>query len=232
MSIYHYLPKGKFTLRMLAPAALVFVFGIVAMGGVASLPALQPYFPWSDGVAPAQWKDGRTPSAKATETGMFAQAAAHPRNLAVALAHAPKACVSGNVQSDVQRRICDDFWNRVGIATAVLAIPLFAVALFYYFMFDSLTVTYRRARRRFENGKIAVRGIITDPPELPNDFYGWMYCLRAVCVQLQNGKQVKVYLPLDAPASRPGDPLIGVEVAGGRYLAMAYTPHVAVVLGS
>jgi hypothetical protein len=101
---------------------------------------------------------------------------------------------------------------------------------------DLLAGFYRRSRKKVDSGQAAFKGTVTQPPEAPNDFFGWFFCLRAISLQLPNKKQVKVYQPLEAPLPLPGQEFAvydgGSHFGQKRHLGQLYAPHLAIVSGS
>ncbi|MCM2322139.1 MAG: hypothetical protein NDJ90_02650, partial [Oligoflexia bacterium] len=160
----------------------------------------------------------------------------HVGDLGASLGDLAPGCWSGDTQSDFQAGQCAESWRKIGWS-ALLAVSPFAIALFFLFLaWDSLQFTYRRIQKKIEKGQGAFTGTVTEPAELPNDLYGYLYCMHSISVQLANGHQARVYVPVTAPLPRPGQLIAAIEAPQAfgrkRFIAMAYTPHVAVVSGA
>jgi hypothetical protein len=114
-------------------------------------------------------------------------------------------------------------------------LPFGAAWLVWYLGFSSLSGVYRRARKRFETNKPLGAGIVTDPAEAPSDWFSRIYCLRVVSVAVGGGKQLKVYLPLDAALPVPGAKMVLFEpismMGELRHFGLHYAPHVVVFAG-
>ncbi len=153
------------------------------------------------------------------------------------LSQIPHSCLlRGEVVSDFQRKQCRDYWNRLLSTGSIGALPGVLILGFYFIVFGSLSSTYLNARKKIEKGKVKLGGVVTDPAQGPQDLFSWFYCLRTVIIQLPDRKQMKVYVTMDAPLPHPGQTLAVLEAeevfGEKRYLALLYTPHVAVIRGS
>ena len=66
--------------------------------------------------------------------------------------------------------------------------------------------------------------------------FRWLFCFRAISVELANKQQVTVLLPNDSLLPQPGQTFavyaVGKRFGHERYTAQLYAPHVAVVAGS
>lgn len=209
---FHYVPKRLFLTRMAAPALGVFLLGLFILEGVVRSPALRP-------------KEVRATSG-ANEL---------LRHVRFDLRHPPEACVSGEQLSAFQSRQCEQYWDRLIMEGFLAALPLLLAGFYLLLFFDSLTLLYKKTRRKIENKQIAFGGKVTKPAEAPNDVFGWVYCLRTISVELKGGKQIKVYIPLDMPIPHPNQTLaiydLGKFFGSKRYMAVVYAPHVAVISG-
>lgn len=223
---FHYVPKRRFLFRMIGPAFGVFFAGYVAMGILA--------------VDPALTGPKRAPTAILKTDPVTGPALTAGRQHLAQMTHSwfniPEVCWGGNQVNEFQTRQCADFWERMWLGSAVAAIPFAAVALFFFLALEQIAGFYRRQNRKVVEGQAILAGTVTDPPEAPNDFFGWFFCLRAITVELRNRKQIRVYLPVEAPVPLPGQTLAifdGGNVFGAqRYVAVLYAPHLAIVAGS
>jgi hypothetical protein len=149
--------------------------------------------------------------------------------------HGPEGCVSGDVHSDFQRGRCREFWSKVGQASGIAVAPFVLLALVYLLGMDSLTNTYRRARKKIESRKAIARGVVTNPARASNDFYGWLYGFRPISVDMGKGRQIRVYFPLEGRLPLPGDPVAvftpGRAMGRHRFFGEFHAPHVAVIAG-
>lgn len=220
---YHELPRVRFLVRMATPILFVFILGFFALG-------LTP--PQHATRRPAGMEAKPAPTANLPP---FQVAKTHYEVLLNDWKKMPEPCWTGKTVNEVQARQCDEFWKKWLTSAAIGAAPFGSVLLFIYLALDSLGLTYDRARRRIKNRRMLFAGVVTEPAHAPADLYAWVYCMQAVTVQLGNGVQIKVYLPLTAPRPRPGETLAifdGGRVFGTkRYLAMFYAPHLAIVRG-
>jgi hypothetical protein len=144
-------------------------------------------------------------------------------------------CWGDNAVNDFQRRQCSEFWDRLGLGALLGLLPLGLGWLAWTLAFGSLQSFYRTARKRIESAKPVMGGIVTDPAEAPGDLFSRFYCLRPIGVQLLDGRQLKVFIPLDAPIPVPGEKMAVFEaiqaMGEARHVAQVYAPHVAVVAG-
>ena len=205
---FHDVPKLRFLARIGLPLFLSYWVGFLIMGMVVENPK---------------------------SLSIFQAGAAHHRKVQATLFNLPQACKSGSFTSDFQRKQCDDFWLKFTQDGIIAAIPFAFVFALYWLAQDSLALTYRRGLKRIQEGKALFSGKVTDPAALPQDAYGWFYCFRSISVQLSDGRQLRVYTPVEAPIPRPGE-ILAVFDGGNMYgksraLGVIYTPHVMVVRG-
>lgn len=207
---YHYLPRKRFWLRIAAPLVGVYLAGLLITGVLTEVPLAR----------------GKSLSGRAQ---------AHQAEFLHRVTHVPEVCWSGNAVNEFQVRQCGEFWRALLSDAGIFSIPWALVVVFYLACMDSLSLLYRRARKRIEKGEALFQGVVTKPSRLPQDFFSWAYCLRPLSVQLPNGRQLRVHLPLDETEPQPGEKVAvfdgGKAFGQTRYLALIYTPHVAVVLG-
>jgi hypothetical protein len=150
-------------------------------------------------------------------------------------AHVPEVCWGDNAVNGFQKKQCNEFWNRLALGAALGLMPFGLVGLLYYLAMDSFFTIYRRGRKRVDSAQALASGTVTNPAGAPGDFFSRFYCFRTVGVQFKDGKQIKVYIPLDTPMPSPGSKLAvfkAITVMGElRHFAVVYAPHVAVVSG-
>ena len=200
------------------PCALVFVFFFFCVGVVATS---------------VEFQNSQVPAAVPP---FWIASFNHYREVFSNVSQIPEVCWSGSAVNDFQVHQCDQYWGHL-LKSGGLALASFVlVALFLFLSLDNLNGTYKRARKRAEKGKAAFGGTVTNPAEGPGDIFSWFYCLRPVMVELQDKRQLKVYVPLEFSAPTPGQTLAVFEEISSfgekRRLAVLYAPHVAVVRGA
>jgi hypothetical protein len=226
---------------MIPGIAVAFVLGFMVMGGVASSPDSSTALGQMLGTTPAA--AARLPASSALvppepmlSSNPLVAATLHWKQVLSYWFGYPSICWGDNAVNDFQRSQCVDFHDRLITGTLIALIPTGVALLFLFLAVEQLSGFYRRSRKTIDKGKALFAGVVTNPAEAPNDFFGRTFCMRAISVQLSNKKQMNVYLPLTAPVPLPGQTLAvfdGGKVLGAkRYIATLYAPHLAVVSGS
>lgn len=146
---------------------------------------------------------------------------------------APQACLEQNIQNEFQKKQCNEYWLRATIAVLIVAAPIAATALFIIISLDMFRTFHQRIRRRIEKGKTLKIGMVTNPPNAPNDWFGWLCCMRTVIVEFSDHTQIRVYVSYNSEAPTPGQNMAIYEVPGvfgiKTYFALHYTPHMSVM---
>jgi hypothetical protein len=149
------------------------------------------------------------------------------------LLNIPESCWPGNAVSEFQTHQCELFWNKLTSSVLLDLFPLIITIGFLLWGIGSMSQVYRRVRKQLDHSSAQFSGIVTQPPEASEDLFSWCFCFRPVAIQLANGHQVKVYVPLADPAPRAGETLAifaaGIWWGKKRYVGMLYAPHVSVV---
>lgn len=212
---------------MLVPLGVAFFAAVVAMGVVADPKTFRPQ--------PVESAAGIVREIPSDVREMSQSGLNHWRSVLFFATHVPEVCWSDNAVNDFQRRQCDEFWERLGMGALLSLLPFGAVWLVWASALGSFQGFYRTARKRVEAAKPVAGGVVTDPAQAPGDLFSRFYCLRPIGVQLTDGRQVKVYLPLDSPMPLPGVKMAVFEPISAlgepRHLGQVYAPHVAVVAG-
>jgi len=155
--------------------------------------------------------------------------------LPVDIAEFPDICLTGHAASSFQGRRCTERWVMLSLRTLGVALPFLAVFLFFQISWRLVRGAYEEADTKLRLGKDSFVAVTTQPSQLTNDFYGWFHSLNAVSVQLKNGKQMKVYVPIEAGLPKPGAKLViaplGKKFGAPRAMGIVYIPHVSVVSG-
>jgi hypothetical protein len=202
---------------MAGPAAGVFGVAFLVMGVLANSPDFAP---------------SRAPSASVPPVAMAFQTYT---KLLYDSTHVPEVCWNGDTVSSHQENQCKDFWAALATRALLAAGPIAVAVIFLMVGLDQLKGFYRKSRKKVEKAQALFAGTVTDPPEAPNDAFGWFYCLRAVSLELKNKTQMKVYLPIDAPDPMPGQTFAvfdgGKAFGAKRHIGVLYAPHLAVVSG-
>lgn len=212
---------------MLGPVAAAFFLGIAVMGWVAD----------PDTFEPKTIKSAASPNAELPDSlqGLSRGGLNHWRTIYYFGTHIPEVCWGDNAVNEFQKRQCGAFWDHLEMGAGLSLLPFGIAWVFWRIALGSILGLYRKARKRIEGGKPIAQGVVTNPAQAPGDLFSRMYCLRTIGVQLQGGKQVKVYVPLDSPEPQPGQKMAvfePVNVMGeSRHFAMIYAPHVAVIAG-
>ena len=114
-------------------------------------------------------------------------------------------------------------------------LPFAMVWVFWQLISGALVGLYRKGRKVVDAGKPIASGMVTSPAIAPADAFSLFFCFRPISVQLKNGAQMKVYIPIDATIPKPGQTMAIFEpvsaMGGKRHFAVIYAPHVAVVSG-
>jgi len=204
---FHSVQKRLFLVRMIRPGIFVVFIGFLLMGALSRSAEID---------LPA------LPMAQYQYSKFFHE-----------LVNVPSICVTGKTVNEFQVQQCQAYWNTLLVRTFWFSFPFLCLMAFLFFGFDYVWLTYRRAAKKIETGKGAFVGVVTNPPDVPNDIYGWFHCFRLMSAQVQKGQQIQVYIPLNAPKPEPGSRLsvadVGKRFGKQRYVGVIYTPHVAVV---
>jgi hypothetical protein len=227
MNPFNVVPRTRFITNLIGPAVGVFVISVIAMGIIADPQTFVPKPVKSTGVVHAELpRDLQT----ATRGGIN-----HWRTIFFFATHVPEVCWGDNAVNDFQKGQCDEFWNHLAMGGALCLLPFAATWLFMQISMGSLSTVYRRGRKRVDSGKVMAVGVVTSPARAPADFFSRFYCMQPISVQLQSGKQLKVYLAEDASEPSPGMTMAIFEplsiMGEARHFAVLYAPHVAVVSG-
>lgn len=211
-------PKNQFITRMIGPSIGIWIIGWLCVGLIANSPSFQ---------------EAKGPAAVLP---MWEASAQHYHTLFKAFSEAPSVCWSGSEVNDFQKTQCNRFWEIFFKFGALGLLPFGGVGLFYYIGLETIAGTFRKVRKKIKTGKVALSGVVTQPPDAPSDTFSWLYCVKPITVQLANKTQMTVYISLDAPDVRPGQTMVlfeaGKILGEKRYLAMLYAPHVAVIKGA
>ena len=209
MTPFHYIPKQKFLLRMIRPAIFAMFFGYVVMGFISV--------------------------EKAVSLPPLQMAHYQYTKLAYDVTHIPSYCRTGDFANEYRKSQCNEFWNSMMLRVFWVALPFLFAAFFVRLMLTNLVSTYRRAEKKLQAGTGVFVGVVTDPPEMPNDLFGWFHYLRSITVELPNKHQIRVYIPHEAEIPSPGSKEAIVALGGSkgseRYAGAPFTPHVAVLSG-
>ncbi|MEK6578763.1 MAG: hypothetical protein AABZ55_06010 [Bdellovibrionota bacterium] len=216
------LPKQKFALRISGPTLGVFLLSYFIVMVVFS----------PDNT---KWNQRRDPSAIIVETDP--QASQSPVTKAFdKIFIVPPHCFFGGYDNNFQISQCQKYWKSVGEAAFYALLPLSFAFLFYIAAFDLMRMMYRNARNRISIGEAMMGGVVTHPPLAPTDFMSWAFCLRAIAVERSDKKQMRVYMAIGSQIPSAGDRVaifyVGQFFGQKRYVAVPYTPHVAVFAGS
>lgn len=228
MTPYHAVPVTRFRSRMVIPMVAVLAVGYLVMAGVATSPLI---------------RDGRQPAAVIRQSSWTVDGppvTAGAKLIARVLdqlTHFPGVCMPGATPpSEFQTTQCELFRARLLVEGAVASIPLALVLIAWMIALDLLKSFYRRCRKTVEKGQALYSGTVTKPPEAPNDWFGRLFCLRRIAIELPTRAQTTVYMPLDAPIPLPGETLAvfdgGKAFGAKRQVAILYAPHLAIVGGS
>ncbi len=222
-------PKGRFVFRLLILAVPVLAFGVLMVGILSLDPTLNPRTPAS---IPVQGEEAPPPSKPIKRTpGWFGPSQDFYRSLAEDYAALPESCWNG-AESDFQRGKCQVAWTRLLRLSALALLPLGALIAFLLFALDSLSLTYRRIRKKIGESQYLIKATVTKPARVRGDLYGWFYCLHCISVELQDKTQLRVYLSPHENIPFPGDMVavfkLGRSLGRKRYMATLYAPHVAV----
>lgn len=147
----------------------------------------------------------------------------------------PPICSGGNTVNDFQVEECAEFSKRTWLLGALAALPFALVAFYLLWALDSVRLAYRRATRILNEKRATGLGMVTAPARAPGDRFSKYYGLRPVAVQLKDGKQIKVYMPLEQSLPEPGQKLAyfewGTYFGEMRHFAVLHAPHMAIVRG-
>lgn len=224
---FHTLPKGRFRKLMAVPMAAAFFVGVIAMGAFADPGTFRPQ--------PVENAAGIYTEIPTNVTALSRGGLNHWRTIFFFGTHVPEVCWGDNAVNDFQRRQCSEFWDRLGMGALLGLLPFGAAWLIWFLAFSSLQAVYRSARKRFEANKPLGAGIVTDPALGQADWFSRVYCLRPIAVEVGGGKQLKVYMPLDAALPVPGTKIVLFEpiavLGEPRHFGLFYTPHVVVFAG-
>ena len=223
---FDYVPKVKFIRRMLAPAVFVYFIGFLTMGTLTTTEYFEkiatqpcPAFP-----PPYVIHEAPLPAARLHHELIYKYIVGYPQ-----------PCQTGEYVSEFQGRQCKIYFQRLMMLGALGLLPFALAGLFLLVTLDLIAIKYRRARGIVAEGKVLSRGTVTDPPDAPNDMFGWWYCLRSIAVQLANGHQVRIYIPGDLPSPLSGETFNvyqwGESFGAMRYFGMLHAPHMAVIGG-
>ncbi len=147
----------------------------------------------------------------------------------------PEVCLGDNAVNQFLKQQCQQFWTRLGWATAVLALPWGVMFLFWGLMTSRVQGFYSDANELVRSGKVIAKGVVTNPPGANGGMFGWFRCLRAVTLQQQDSSQVRVYIPLSAPRPMPGQTFAILGRPGqtvqsiAHPVAVLHAPHLAVL---
>jgi hypothetical protein len=220
-------PKGLFLFRMLGPAIFAFLVGYVVMGFVSLSSEIRDNY---------RANAAYIPSLGAGPDSVMGSASHQFKQITYRLSNIPDVCFPGRAVNDFQRSQCNTFWNHTVIDTLLGAIPFVVVLVSLLIAYDLFLGLHRKSLRLLERGKADLSGIVTNPPEAPNDIFGWWYGFRSIAVQLPSKAQIRVYMPLAAPVPLPAQTLalfnVGNQLGTPRYVALLYAPHMAVIDGS
>ncbi len=229
MTPYHEVPVAQFRSRMMVPLVGVMAVGYLVMAGVATSPMIRG--------------DGRQPAAVIMQSSWTVEGPPITAGFKLIarvldqLMHFPGACMPGATPaSDFQARQCEIFNARLLVEAAVASIPLAMALIAWMIAKDMLLSFYKRCRKVVEKGQALYSGTVTKPPEAPNDWFGRLFCLRRIAIELPTKAQTTVYMPLEAPVPLPGQTLAvfdgGKAFGAKRQVAILYAPHLAIVGGS
>lgn len=216
------LPKGQFAGRVMGPTLAVFLVSFFLVMVVFS-------------PGNANWNQRRDPSAIIVETDP--QASKSPVTTAISkVFNVPPHCFVGHFDSQFQKAQCDQYWRSFAEAAFYALLPMIIAFLFYFAAFDLMRTLYRNARSRIATGEAMMGGVVTNPPIAPTDFLGWAFCLMTVAVERSDHKQMRVYMAHGSEIPKAGDRMaiffVGQFFGKKRYVAVPYTPHVAVFAGT
>jgi hypothetical protein len=212
---------------MLLPMAMVFCLSLGLMGSLADPDTFAP--------RPVTADAGAAGALPADLASLPRGGIQHWRTTYYFATHIPEVCWGDNALNDFQKGQCGEFWKHLEMSLVLSLLPFALAFVFWKLALRSLEKVHRTARKQIEIGKPKSRGIATDPVDASHDLFSRVYCLRPIGVQLPGGKQIKAYIPLDAPAPEPGHMLAVFEpfqaFGERRHFAVTYAPHVAVVSG-
>lgn len=217
-SPYRDLPRGKFLKHLALPCFMFLFIGFLGVGVAAN----SPYFQEASG-----------PSAVPT----FWEAAGNVYKVTASrIGNLPSFCVFGEKSNDFQQTQCDRFWEDLLRTGALALAPFLLMGLVAFLNLEILSGFYLRMAKKVEKEKATLGGKVTQPPEAPEDFFSWYYCLQPVTVELANKNQIKVYLSSMRPVPIAGETLAlfdaGTHMGQKRFVGVVYAPHIAVVRGA
>jgi hypothetical protein len=214
---FHDIPKVTFLNRTIWPSLGALVFLYLCVGVVANS---------------SEFQQPRGPTAVIP---FWEAALKHYQDFFSLFSSVPGVCWFGSAVNDFQVSQCNQLWGQLFRQGSLAGAPFIVIGIALLICLDSLAALYKRTQKKIQIGKADFTGTVTNPPEAPNDFFSWFYCLRPIMVQLKDRTQVKVYVPWNVTPPQPGETLIafnlGSVLGEKRHLGMAYTPHVAIVRG-
>lgn len=166
------------------------------------------------------------------------------RRLIYSFMHFPQICWWATPSDEFQATQCNAYWNLL-ISRSLLGVsPLVLSGLFVLVCLGTYQSVFIKAQINAQKGTASHGGKILYKDS--SDAFSRLYGFRVLWIELSDGKHVKVYYPDHFPKLEPGQALVAFEagrvfgIFGGvlgsffgtkRFLAMPYTPHVAVVRG-
>lgn len=211
-------PKRRFLVKMLLPGVFVFAAGLLGVGLLAN-------DPWITGSA------DRTPTALVAP---HTAAIRHYEKTITTFFHIPAACWNGNTVNDFQRQTCDEFWGKTLRLALLASLPFLFFGIFVQIAGSFFEGLYEQMSDGLKSKRALVKGTVTKPAELEQDWYGWAFCLKPIAVNVAGKLQLRVYVSEDTPTPAPGQVLAIFETSDfgiKRYYAIPYMPHVAVYKG-
>ncbi|MBI4924798.1 MAG: hypothetical protein HY843_02650 [Bdellovibrio sp.] len=224
MHEYLIVPWVVFFRRMLLPFSIIFLTSFFIMGEIATSHFVKDYYSKSTVIPQSQIKvEGRVPSVLQWKRTVDAWT------------HIPEICQSTLVVSEFHKKQCENYWTETYVGTAVSVFPFIAIIIFILFAVDFMSGFYKRVAKKIQLGKASCVGVVTEPSWLPNDFFSYFFCLVPICIQKQDGEQIKAYVSMRNKKPVPGDKLALFEApkafGGTRYLGVLYAPHIVVLVG-
>lgn len=149
------------------------------------------------------------------------------------------SCNSSQIVNDLQKEKCAESLLRFLWEAACGLGPLILTFMAFRLSWVHVKKIYKMARKSSEYSKKTgggfVLGVVTAECELDAGFFGWVHCFRAICVELPDRHQLKIYIPdsmeLPAPGVRFALFDLGKVFGERRWVGEPYLPHVAVFRG-
>ncbi len=224
-------PRGRFWIRFFPFALLISFLSMDLMGALGTefqLAVVPPSVRTDEAPLPP-------PVRPSLSEGDYVQGVYHWELMRFHWSHLQTACEKGRALNEFQSRQCADYWSALQVGTVLAFLPFFMLILTSLWGRSTLTNVYQRAGEVFVPTRMIGRGVVTSPALAAIDFFGFLFCMKRIQVELSTGQQTQVYFEHLAITPSPGQTLLLYgpvqEFGKPRIYGSVYAPQVSIVPG-